>query len=107
MTITTVLHSRAAPSLKHSPVVMALIICKNFTRFNIICTGKMKTAPKISKEGKLLGLEMTLPIKPAATQTLANNTIDHSTCTGVGNVDLKKNKKFKKKRTKMTKIFNK
>ena len=90
MTITTVLHSRAAPQLEHLPVVMALIICKNFTRFNIICTGKMKTAPKMSKEGKLLGLEMTLPIKPAATQTLANNTIDHSTCTGVGKVDLKK-----------------
>ena len=33
-------------------------------------------------------LEMTFPIKPAATQTLASSTMDHSTCTGVGNVDL-------------------
>ena len=48
----------------------------------------MKTAPNINSDGNDLGLDITLPIKPAATQTLANNTIDHSTCTGVGNVDL-------------------
>jgi hypothetical protein len=54
----------------------------------MICTGKINTAPKINKDGNDRGREMTLPIKPAATQTLANNTMLHSTWTGVGNVDL-------------------